>query len=130
VGSENVDLLREVYVSWGRGEFSLDPRLPDEFTITMGADFPDAGVHSRIAGVAAYMRGFLEPWERLTIEVEELTDVGDRVLARVLQSGTGVSSGIAVELRYFQLWTFEAGRPVAMETIMHEVDARAKLEAA
>jgi hypothetical protein len=44
-----------------------------------------------------------------------------------LQSGTGISSGIAVEPRYFQLWTFDGARPVGMETIMHEAAALAAI---
>ena len=93
----------------------------------MGPEFPDSGVHAGLDGVAAYMKAFLEPWERLTITAEELIDSDNRVLVRVLQSGTGVSSGVAVELRYFHLWTFDGARPVGMETIMHEADAMARI---
>jgi ketosteroid isomerase-like protein len=127
VPAENVELLREIYDRWGTGDFTPHPSLGEDFTITMGPDFPDAGVHAGLAGVAAYMRGFLEPWERVTIAAEELTDSGDLVLVRVLQSGTGESSGIAVEMRYFHLWSFSDARPLTMETIMHEAEARARL---
>jgi ketosteroid isomerase-like protein len=127
MSAENVELLRDIYERWAIGDFKTEDRADPDFTITMGPDFPDAGVHAGRAGVAAYMRHFLEPWERVTIEAEEMSEAGDRVLVRVLQSGTGTSSQIAVEMRYFQLWTFAHGRPVAMETIMKEGEARARL---
>ncbi len=127
MASENVELLQDVYERWGRGDFRTEAVLDQDFTITMGPDFPDSGVHAGREGVAAYMRNFLEPWERLTIEAEQMEASGDQVLVRVLQSGSGVSSGVAVELRYFQLWTFVDGRPVGMETVMHEADANARI---
>jgi ketosteroid isomerase-like protein len=130
MSAENVELLSRVYEHWGAGDFRPDPSLGQDFTITMGPEFPDAGVHAGLEGVAAYMRAFLEPWEWITIAAEELVDSGDRVLVRVLQSGTGASSGVAVELRYFHLWSFTGGGPAGMETIMKEADARARLEGA
>jgi ketosteroid isomerase-like protein len=129
MASDNLELLKEVYECWRTGDFHTEQAYADGFTITMGRDFPDAGVHAGKDGTAAYMKGFLEPWKSLTIEAEGMTEFGDRVLVRVLQSGTGASSGIATELRYFQLWTFAEGKPVTMETVMHEGEARAKLEA-
>jgi ketosteroid isomerase-like protein len=113
----------------GAGDFLRDPSFAEEFTIKLGANFPDAGAHSGREGVAAYMRAFLEPWDRITITAEEMDDSGDLVLVRVLQSGIGASSGVEVELRYFHLWSFSDGRPVQMESVMHEPDARARLEA-
>jgi ketosteroid isomerase-like protein len=127
MSAENVELLREIYDRWGTGDFRPHPSLGQDFTITMGPDFPDSGVHAGLEGVAAYMKAFLEPWKRVTITAEEMTDSGDRVLVRVLQSGTGESSGIPVEMRYFHLWSFNGATPLGMETIMHEADARARL---
>jgi ketosteroid isomerase-like protein len=130
VSEENVELLRRIYERWEAGDFKPDPALEDDFTITMGPDFPDSGVHAGLDGVAAYMRGFLEPWELVTISPEEMIASGDKVLVRVRQAGTGTSSRIPVEMRYFHLWSFDGPRPVAMETIMYEGEARTRLEGA
>jgi ketosteroid isomerase-like protein len=127
MSADNVELLREIYERWGTGDFKPHPSLGQDFTIIMGPDFPDTGVHAGLEGVAAYMKAFLEPWERVTIEAEELIDSGDLVLVRVLQSGTGESSGIPVEMRYFHLWSFNGATPQGMETIMHEAEAQARL---
>jgi ketosteroid isomerase-like protein len=127
MGSEKVELLERIYERWGRGDFKTDEAYEENFTITMGVGFPDTGVHAGRDGVAAYMRSFLEPWEWITIKAEQIEAEGDRVLVRVLQSGTGSASGIAVEFRYFQLWSFAGDRPVEMETIREEDEARIAL---
>jgi ketosteroid isomerase-like protein len=128
VSAENIEFLRRLYGRWADGDFDTASYFDDRFEVVLRQNFPDSGVHRGTEGVAAYMRDFLEPWERITIEAEELTGHGDRVLARVHQAGTGESSGAAVELRYFHLWTFEDGAPVRMESIMDEAEARAQLE--
>ena len=68
------------------------------------------GALSRRREIEEYTRHFLEPWSRITIEAEELTEAGDSVIAAVLQSGVGSESGISTELRYFHVWTFRGGR--------------------
>ena len=44
-----------------------------------------------------------------------IIDAGDAVLAAVHQSGTGESSGVETELRYFQVWTLRDGKVVRLE---------------
>jgi ketosteroid isomerase-like protein len=130
MSAENVELLSEIYKRWAQGDFAPEPTFLEDMTLALSPDFPDSGEHTGPEGIAAYMKGFLEPWDRLTITAEELIDSENRVLVRVLQSGTGTSSGVAVELRYFHLWTFDGARPVRMELVMQEADARARLERA
>ena len=129
MSDRNLELIRSIYERWGAGDFKTHDLYADDFTLTLGPEFPDAGMHAGRDGLAAYMRGFLEPWVELTIEAEEISGGGDRVLVRVLQSGTGTASGIPTDLRYFQLWSFEGETPVALESIKEESDARARLDA-
>jgi ketosteroid isomerase-like protein len=127
MSDQNVELLGDIYERWGRGDFSPEPSFLDDMTLALGPEFPDSDVYTDPEGIATYMKGFLEPWDRLTIKAEELIDGGDKVLVRVLQSGTGVSSGVAVEMRYFQLWTFDGAKPTRLDSIMDEADAMSRL---
>jgi ketosteroid isomerase-like protein len=128
MSSQNLIALERIYSAWGDGEFQLDSLLPEDFTLVIGPDVPDTGTYAGHERVAGYMAQFLEPWERLTIAPEEMIEQGDRVLVRVLQSGAGRSSGIATELRLFNLWTFENGAPVQMEAFKDESLSKAEFD--
>ena len=113
---QNVEAVRRTYERWARGDFAASLDLLDaQAVLVIGSDFPDAGTYEGLEGIREYMRGFLEPWTRVTIAAEELTDAGDAVLAAVRQSGTGESSGVETELRYFQVWSFRDGKVVRLE---------------
>jgi ketosteroid isomerase-like protein len=93
----------------------------------LSREFPDAGTYLGIDEIARYTRGFLEPWEHVTIEAEDLTAAGDSVLAAVRQRGTGNTSGAATEMRYFMLWSFRGGKVIRVENFRERNEA---LEAA
>ena len=121
---ENVEVVAEVYGRWERGDFTATTGLFERHvTLVIDPGVPDGGVFVGQEGVRAYMRRFLEAWESVTIAAISLHQVGDSVLVEVRQAGTGQGSGVAVEQRYFQLWTFRGGRVVRLETILSEAEA-------
>jgi ketosteroid isomerase-like protein len=124
MSAQNVEALRGVYERWSEGDFKagvdlFDPRI----MFVIGQGFPEEGTYVGRGEVREYMRGFLEPWVRITIEAEELIEVGDSVVAAVLQSGAGSGSGVRTEFRYFQVWTFRGDRVVRFETFRERDDA-------
>ena len=126
MSEQNVAAVRRVYDRWAHGDFtaSMDLLAPAA-VLVIGPEFPDAGTYGGIEGIRQYMRGFLEPWTRVTIEAEELTGAGAAVLAAVHQSGIGEASGVETDLRYFQVWTFRDGRVVRLEGFRDRAQARA-----
>ena len=52
-------------------------------------------------------------------------EVGDNVVAAVLQQALGKGSGVATELRYFHAWVFRDGRVTRMEAIREREHALA-----
>jgi ketosteroid isomerase-like protein len=125
MSQENVELVREVYRRWGAGDFRASLNLFDYSYVDLiiRPDFPDPGTYRGPEEISGYMRRFLGSWTNATIEAEELVDTAGRVLARVHQSATGRSSGVDVEMRYFQVWTFRDGAVTRIESIMHEDEA-------
>ena len=126
MSQERVNVIRGVYEQWGAGDFEaavglFDPRV----LLVMGPGFPDAGTYVGPEGVAAYTRGFLEPWEHITIEGEQFDDAGDTVVVRVRQRGTGSGSGAVTEFRYFHVWSFRGGKVIRFETFRERADALA-----
>ncbi len=123
---DNVEVVRKVLKHWSEGDFTTTIDALDEHAVlVLRPEFPDAGAYVGAEAIAAYTRGFLEPWTRLTIEAEELVDAGDTVLVGVLQRGVGDASGVETELRYFQLWTFRGGRVIRMENVRDRAAAMA-----
>lgn len=121
---QNVEAVRAVYERWSEGDFRAAVGLLDPHVVlVLGPEFPDAGTHSGIEGIAAYTRGLLEPWTHFTIEAEEIVAAGDSVLVSVRQHGVGSTSGVPTELRYFMLWTFRAGRVIRLESIRERAEA-------
>jgi ketosteroid isomerase-like protein len=126
---ERVEAVRAIYREWRTGNFRAGVNLYDPLILLVqGAGFPESGSYLGLERVAEYMRAFLEAWEKLTIEAEDLVDAGDSVVAAVVQRGVGKGSGAApTEFRYFHVWTFRAGSVIRLDVIRERAAA---LEAA
>jgi ketosteroid isomerase-like protein len=128
VAEGNVESVRRVYESWGRGDFAGTTGVLDEHVLmVVRPEFPDTGTYLGPEAIAEYTRGFLEPWSEITIRAEEIIPAGDSVVVAVLQRGEGDASGAVTEFRYFHLWTFRGGKAIRLEMIRERDEA---LEAA
>jgi ketosteroid isomerase-like protein len=124
MSQENVELVRAVYERWSRGDFGASLDLFDPHVLfVLPPEFPDAGTYLGTERIAAYMRGFLEPWQHLAIEAAEFTDAGDSVIAAVRQHGLGRESGIPTELSYFQVWSFRGPKVIRLENFRERAKA-------
>jgi ketosteroid isomerase-like protein len=128
VSRDYVEALRRVYEDWGRGDFSAGPELFDPWVVlVLRPEFPDAGAYLGAEGIRGYMRRFLEDWDHAVIEAEEFIGAGDNVVVGVHQRAAGKGSGIPVDMRYFQVWTFRGGAVIRIESVREREEA---LEAA
>jgi ketosteroid isomerase-like protein len=123
----NLERLRDIYREWAKGNFRAGSDGWDRyFMFVLDEPFPDAGVYVGAESIAGYMRGFLEPWERVAIEPLEFVGAGDSIVVPVRQHATGTGSGAPVEMRYTQVWTFRGERLLRLENFMdHEEALRA-----
>jgi ketosteroid isomerase-like protein len=125
VSQENVETIRGVYARWSDGDFQGQRDLFDPLILfVIRPEFPNPGTYLGIERVAEYTRSLLEPWERLTIEAEEITEAGDTILAAVNQRGVGGGSGVSTGFRYFHLWSFRGTKVTRFESIRELADAR------
>jgi ketosteroid isomerase-like protein len=124
MSQENVEIVRRVYERWGKGDFRVDTELYDPWVVlVLRPEFPDAGAYLGLDGIGGYMRRFLEGWDHLVIEGEELIAAGDSVVAGVHQQASGKGSGAPVDMRYFQLWTFRGGAVIRLESVREREEA-------
>ena len=91
---ENVDLVRSIYASWERGDYSsvdwADPEI--DFAI---ADGPEPGSWKGLAGMAEGFRSVVNPWEDFRSQAEGYRELdGGRVAVLMHRSGRGKASGL------------------------------------
>ena len=128
MSEENVELVRGIYDKWGTGNFRAGTDLFDpDVVLVLRGDFPDAGAYEGPEGIRKYMQGFLADWTDAAIEAEEVIGAEDMVVAAVHQRAIGTRSGLPVEMRYWQVWTFRDGAVIRIESIRERSEA---LEAA
>ena len=122
---ENVDIVGRLINAWNQRDLEaalkeMHPQCevrPVEATeILRGHD-----------GVAAAFRDWFEAFEEFTMEPEDFIARGDRVLVPMRQRARGKGSGLAIEERFFQLFTVRAGKIFRFEEYPEEADARKAL---
>jgi ketosteroid isomerase-like protein len=57
-------------------------------------------------------RRWLETWQDHRIDIEEILDRGDSVVACLHLTGTGKGSGLEVDLRFYMHWKLRNGKMV------------------
>jgi ketosteroid isomerase-like protein len=129
MSQENVDRLRAAYDYTARtGEMQRE-LLHHEFVWDM-TTFRNAilpGTYEGVDGANSFLAEWLESFESWTIDIEEIFDFGERVVAVVRQRGQTRQGTPEVEMRFAMLWTFRDGLAVRMEMY---ADPNEALEAA
>jgi ketosteroid isomerase-like protein len=124
VSRDNVEVVRGIYAEWGRGNFRAGTDLFDAHVVlVIRADFPDAGAYVGRDEIRAYMRHFLANWTEPVIEAEDILGAGDTVAVAVHQQGTGSGSGLSIDMRYWQVWTFRGSAVIRIESIKERSEA-------
>ncbi|MDQ3671382.1 MAG: nuclear transport factor 2 family protein [Actinomycetota bacterium] len=130
MSGENVDVIREGWEAWQRGDLpglfrQFDPDVV--WDTSHFHDWPESSYHG-IEGVERFLREWLEVWDDLEIEVQAVRDASDeRVVSLILQRGTGRSSGLAMEMKMAQVATLRNGKVTRLDNYENHAEA---LEAA
>jgi ketosteroid isomerase-like protein len=112
----NVEIVRNLFRKVGRGENPealyeiLDPNV--EFDLSRTALLEMQGVHFGHEPVREFFRRWAGTWQQWEFGPEEVIGVGDRVVVILQEKGTGKGSGVVVESRGGQIWTFRRGKAI------------------
>jgi hypothetical protein len=114
--NENTELIRRGYEAWNRGDVEAVLDLLHPNIEWRGyTHIPESGTLVGRDQVRAWLVRFLEAWEELAIEVTELIEAGDRIVALVRFHALGRESGVPVEGGAdAHVWTIREGQVVAV----------------
>lgn len=120
----NVEIVRQAAEEYNRsGVEALHDFLAPDVEFTEDPRFPEAGVYRGRDAVEAYFREFRQQMAGHTLEVEEIVDAGDAVVAVVRERARGTSSDAAVEWRAAFVWTMRRGTAVRGQAYLDPAEA-------
>ena len=115
---ENLDVLRKSIEAFGSDRetwlSTLDPGF--EWYPLEEGHIPSRGIDAAIG----IRERWLESWDGHAIEIEEIRDGGDDLVAFLHLSGRGKASGVEVDLRFYMHWKLRDGKIV----YLYEYDDR------
>jgi uncharacterized protein len=134
MSQENVEVVRRTFEVFNQGgviaAFSTGLLSPELVFDPSASGIPGAGVYRGYDEIRAFFEeDWFEafPFEEWELEVEEVIDHGDQVIAMSRQRGRGAGSGVAAELELGNIFTLRGGEIVRIEVVRDRTKA---LEAA
>jgi ketosteroid isomerase-like protein len=114
MSQENVEVVRAAFDAFERGGLDAmaefwDPKI--DWRAAEGA-LDDVGEIRGEAAMRAYIQDWLDEFDDVHIELEELIDAGDQVVAVQRVGARAKASGVDTELRYAVVNTVRDGKVV------------------
>ena len=109
----NVELARRAFEAFNAGDADgvlalLDP----EVEIYMPNELPNSGTFHGHAGYHRWTTNWLDAWEDVTFELQDVRDAGDRVAVWVRARVRGRASGVMGDLDWFACWRFSGAKVI------------------
>jgi ketosteroid isomerase-like protein len=129
MSQENVEIAQRAYEALERGDFDgmMSDMAPSFEYVTTGAIPGVTGAYRGREGLKEFLRWMWDEFDSPRIEVHDLTEAGDQVLASVTLRGRGKQSGVEASWDVWNLWTIHDGKVVHGQGFARREDA---LEAA
>lgn len=125
MSEENVELVR-------RGIASVDAfwAMLDEYVVWDLRGLPTfdlEGIYVGRDAVIAASRHYWGTWAEYSLEAEEIIDAGASVVVAVRERMRGRGSGVELDRRWAQTWTFHRGRVIRWELFPDKAEALAAI---
>lgn len=114
MSEESAAIARRAYEAFNRGDQQamVADLAPNFEYATTGAIPGMTGVYRGVEGILGFLEWMRSEFERPRIEVNELVDAGDQVVAAVTLRGRGKQSGVEASWDVWHVWTMEDGKVV------------------
>jgi ketosteroid isomerase-like protein len=111
-----VELVRQIIEALNRGDVDgMLARMHPGFEWRPLETSPVARVYRGCEQVRRYVEDWLATFDVVRLDLEDTTEVADRVVTVVRGHGRGRASGLELGTRFCQVWTVRCGRAVGME---------------
>ena len=77
--------------------------------------WPDQQIYAGAEGENQFMAEWADAWDDWEMEAENYLDAGERVVVIVNQRGRSKATGIPVDMRFAQVWSFRDGQAIRMQ---------------
>jgi ketosteroid isomerase-like protein len=113
MAQDNLATARRVYAGFSAATSPPDVEdiVHEDVVIEEVADFPDGGVYRGVEGVRAWLRGFFDVFEEITIEPQEFIEAGDTIVVPTKQRFRS-KAGAEVDWEITQVLRFRDGKLV------------------
>jgi ketosteroid isomerase-like protein len=110
MSSGNVAAVERFVDAFNRSDFdALSADTGPETVLHEWPAAPGAQSYQGQDGLRQAIDNWFESWEWMQIEIEHIEESGDRVMATFHQRARGRGSEVEVEIRSFNVWSFENG---------------------
>jgi ketosteroid isomerase-like protein len=116
MSAENVEVVRRGYELFlETGDVSEEIVAPGfVWDMSTFRSWPERQTYEGIDGARQFLADWTSAWDDWRLEVRELIDAGDEVVAILHQSGISKTTGLRVDMDFAQLWTVDEGRETYM----------------
>jgi ketosteroid isomerase-like protein len=114
---ENVEIVARGYAHFGATGELLIETLSADFVWDMSKfeGWPERPTYDGIDGAKEFIADWTAAWDDWKLEVKDLIDAGDQVVAIVHQQGRSKVTGVLVEMDFAQVWSLRDGAATCME---------------
>ena len=128
MSQENVEVVRRMYDAFHSGDADGALAHFDPDVVVDGSRVrPDVGIGHGREQVRRIVISWIGTWDEWREEIEEMRNLGSRVLVLSVQHGRGKGSGVEVQARWAVLYEVHGGKITRMGVYPEPADA---LEAA
>jgi ketosteroid isomerase-like protein len=117
MSEENLETIRRGYEHFiSTGEFRAETMHRDfVWDMSTFRGWPERESYAGIEGAREFMAEWLEAWDDWELELEELRDAGENVVAIVRQRGRSKATGVPVDMHFAQVWVMQDGKQLRMQ---------------
>jgi ketosteroid isomerase-like protein len=120
MSQENVEVVREFWDAYSRGDFDHVLALSDPHVVLVSLE--EGALYGADAVRENYER-WQEAWQEPETTVEEVIGTGDHVVVMARFQGRGRASGVKVEERLYEVYTLRKGKVLRVDEFSERADA-------